>query len=119
MTEYDVGGMDELSNDGDRLLVKLGQREVGVFRVHGRFYALANVCFHQGGPLCAGRITGTLTASADGGWKQAWVKDGEIIVCPWHSIEFEITSGRCLARPDRAATTFEVIVRDGRIIVVA
>ena len=56
VTEIPVGG---------RLLVTVEGREIGVFNLNGNFYALRNYCFHQGGPLCEGKITGTLTATKE------------------------------------------------------
>ena len=42
----------------------------GVFNIGGRFYGLPNVCPHQTGPLCAGRVaTGTLVADGESDWK--------------------------------------------------
>ena len=35
-------------------LVTIEGREIGVFNVHGEFYALRNRCPHQGGALCKG-----------------------------------------------------------------
>ena len=40
---------------GERLIVDIAGRSIGVFNVDGRFYALRNSCPHQGGPLCLGR----------------------------------------------------------------
>ena len=31
---------------------------VGVYNVNGTFYAIANYCPHEGGPLCSGRVRG-------------------------------------------------------------
>ena len=28
-----------------------------------------------------------------------WEREGRIVVCPWHSLEFDITTGQCLAYP--------------------
>ena len=43
--------------------IAIGKLEIGVFNVDGQYYALPNVCLHQFGPLCAGRISGTLSAT--------------------------------------------------------
>ena len=53
----------------------VGTREVAVFNVDGRFYAIENTCPHQGGPLAEG-----------------WI-DGTIVTCPWHAWCFDVTDG--------------------------
>ncbi len=40
--------------DGERRIVSLGAREIGVFHWQGKFYAYENLCVHQGGPACEG-----------------------------------------------------------------
>jgi len=59
MADHVVARVDELP-DGERRIVRAGKLEIGVFNVRGRYYALPNVCAHQFGPLCEGRITGYL-----------------------------------------------------------
>src|SRR5258707_13128042 len=108
-TEYVVANVDDLP-EGKHIVVNVRGREIGVFNVRGRYYALPNVCLHQNGPLCRGAISGTVIASAETGWKRAWGHDGEIIVCPWHSLEFNITTGQCLAYPHRSLPTYKVKV---------
>ena len=98
-------------------IVEIDGRSIGVFRVGEKFYALPNVCFHQGGPLCEGKVTGTLIANAETNWKPQWVKEGEILRCPWHSLEFEIATGKCLAYPGRRLRTYPVRVEAGKIVV--
>jgi 3-phenylpropionate/trans-cinnamate dioxygenase ferredoxin subunit len=112
--EYVVATVDELP-EGQHIVVEIGNREFGVFNVRGNYYALPNVCFHQNGPLCKGAVSGTVIASVETGWKREWTLDGEIIVCPWHSLEFNITTGQCLAYPNRHLPTYRVKV-DGQQI---
>jgi nitrite reductase (NADH) small subunit len=101
--------------EGAHVVVEIAGREIGVFNVGGTYYALPNVCVHQNGPLCRGTVSGTLAASAESGWKLGWVHDGEIIVCPWHSLEYNITTGQCLAYPKRRLPTYRVRIEDGWI----
>jgi len=103
--------------EGTHIVVTVRGREIGVFNVHGQYYALPNACFHQNGPLCRGATSGTLVANADTGWKPAWTCEGEILVCPWHALEFNVTTGQCLAYPNRRLPTWEVKV-DGQQLVV-
>ncbi|MDB5533294.1 MAG: nitrite reductase small subunit, partial [Hyphomicrobiales bacterium] len=36
--------------DGDRIIVSIGKKEVGIFRHQGKLYAYGNYCLHSGGP---------------------------------------------------------------------
>ncbi len=108
-TEYVVASTQDLPV-GAHIVVEAGGREFGVFNVQGRYYALPNACFHQNGPLCRGAVTGTLLCNAETDWKVEWGYDGEIVVCPWHSLEFHIPTGQCLAYPDRRLPTYPVRV---------
>jgi nitrite reductase (NADH) small subunit len=95
---------------GQHIVVTVRGREMGVFNVGGHYYALPNACFHQNGPLCRGATSGTLVVSAETGWKPQWACEGEIVICPWHALEFNVTTGQCLAYPNRRLPTWEVQV---------
>ncbi|MGH2522448.1 MAG: Rieske (2Fe-2S) protein [Anaerolineales bacterium] len=114
---YVVASVDDLP-EGQHIVVEAGGREIGLFNVHGQYYALPNACFHQNGPLCRGAISGTVIANAETNWKRAWVSEGEIIVCPWHALEFNVTTGQCLAYPKRRLPTWEVKIEGAQIIVI-
>jgi nitrite reductase/ring-hydroxylating ferredoxin subunit len=100
---------------GERRIVRLAGRSIGVFNVGGRFYALHNGCPHKGGPLCEGRICGTNLPTDD--YTFEYGRAGEIVRCAWHGWEFEIATGRALADPAIRARTYPVGVEDGRIVV--
>lgn len=107
--QYLVGTIDELP-EGAQKVVSVGGREIGVFNVQGNYYALPNNCFHQNGPLCRGAISGTVEANESTEWKPTWGRDGEIIICPWHTLEFDIKTGRCLADPRHRLPIYKVEV---------
>lgn len=85
---------------GGRKIVEIDGRSIGVFNVGGSFYALRNLCPHQGAPLCEGPVMGTTLPSRPGTYVLA--REGEILRCPWHGWEFDLRTGRSLADPDRA-----------------
>ncbi len=116
-TEYTVANVQDVP-EGGHIVVEVRGREIGVFNVHGKYYALPNACFHQNGPLCRGAVSGTLVSSAETGWKRVWAFDQEIVVCPWHALEFNITTGQCLAYPNRRVPVYEVKVDDQQIKVI-
>src|SRR5215204_2561138 len=114
MAEFVVGPVTEFPPGTHRVL-KLGRVEVGVFNVNGEFHALPNVCPHQFGPLCAGTVNGTMVCNAKTEWKHAWLHSGEILTCPWHGIEFNLTTGVSLASPKLRVRRYPVTVEDGQV----
>jgi nitrite reductase (NADH) small subunit len=115
--EYAIGRATELS-DGEHRVVRVAGRELGVFNVRGAFHALPNLCPHQRGPLCEGEVSGTIDYGPHTGYKLAWIWEGEVVTCPWHSLEFHIPTGRCIAFDDIRLRTYEVRVTDGELRVV-
>lgn len=114
--EHYVAETEELPHDGSRVIAELNGQEIAVFRHSGEYYAVANYCIHQAGPLCEGGLTGRMTTESDG-WD--WVYDDEekYIVCPWHGWMFDITSGRSPKDDSYAVPTYDVRVEDGSIYV--
>lgn len=98
MERHVIGKVGEMP-PGSRKILTVAGRSIGVFNVNGRYYALRNQCPHQGAPLCQGRLTGTLLPSAPG--EYLWGMDGEILRCPWHGWEFDVTSGESVCNPHR------------------
>jgi nitrite reductase/ring-hydroxylating ferredoxin subunit len=96
---------------GERKLVKLEGRSIGVFNIHGEFFALRNNCPHQGAELCKGEIQGIMLPSEPG--EYAYGRDGEIVRCPWHGWEFDIKTGESVFDPFQChVKTYEVEVVD-------
>ena len=101
---------------GTHRVVKLRHAQIGVFNIGGQFYAIPNRCPHQFGPLCEGPVGATTACNASTGWKFAWIRDGEIVTCPWHGIEFDITSGQSLTNPRLKVRTYPITVEDDQLI---
>lgn len=116
MASHVICPVEEFPENSHRV-VKIKNIEIGVFNVGGAFYALPNVCPHQFGPLCEGTVHGTTRCNATTGWQFAWVREGEIITCPWHGWEYDITTGRALARPKIRVRTYPVTVEAGQVVV--
>ena len=102
---------------GEQRIVKIGRREIGLFNLDGTFHALPNLCPHQLGPLCEGKVSGTTDARAETGWQVEWVHEGEIVTCPWHGIEYHIPSGRCIAFPEINIRSYHVWEEDGWVMI--
>lgn len=105
--------VDELQ-PGDRIFEEVDGVELAVFNVNGEYVAVVNYCIHQSGPLCEGPLTGT-TAGDPEKWEYDWVKEGEILTCPWHGWEFDLRSGTCLSDPQYRLLTYDVCVEEGQI----
>jgi len=119
MSEHTVGKQSEL-DDGDRLVVELEGRDVAVFNVDGEYYAYTNWCAHQGGPVCEGQTTGRKEATFDRETLETelnWVREGEILTCPWHAWEYDLVSGECKSRNGIQLISHQVEVRGEDLVV--
>ncbi len=111
---WPVGRVSELA-PGERRLVDVKGRAVGLFNVNGRFVAALNLCPHELAPVCRGRVGGTTLPSPPGEYR--WGREGEILACPWHGWEFDLTTGRALADPRVRLRLYPVAVEDGTLFV--
>jgi nitrite reductase/ring-hydroxylating ferredoxin subunit len=112
MPDIVVGPAIELP-PGSRRIVSQGRGPgIGVFNVKGRYFAVKNACPHQGGPLCLGELTGTTVAteSSDDWQTVEWIREGEIISCPWHHWEFELETGHTTFASRFRVSTYSVSV---------
>lgn len=106
--------------EGERVTIQLEGREISIFNIDGEFYAHLNWCAHQGGPACEGTITGTVEASFDRDALENefnWCREGEVLNCPWHGWEYDITTGECLSQNDVELPSYPIRVDDGEIII--
>ena len=78
--------------DGERRIVEVGGRSIGVFRVGESFYGIRNRCPHQGGPLCLGHVLGDAVADSPG--NASISSDPLRIACPWHGWEYDLDGGQ-------------------------
>ncbi len=115
MSRHVVGRAAEVAPGTSKLVTAKG-REIGIFNVGGKFFALANRCPHKGGPLCAGRITGLTQSSGPGDYRIT--HGNEFLRCPWHGWEFEIATGQSYCDPKTLRIRqFEVAVAAGEDLV--
>lgn len=114
--QHIVAELDEIP-PGHRKIVTIGGREIGIFNVNGKLYAIRNRCPHQGGPLCKGTIGGFVTSSAPGEYR--FERPGEMLRCPWHQWEYDITTGQSWFDPARVRTRkYSVRVSSGAELVI-
>jgi len=106
-----VGRASEIPPGARKIVYPQPGPGIGVFNVDGRFYALKNTCPHMGAPLCEfGLLTGTTTARStpDGRLEFEWIRENEILKCPWHSWEFDLTTGRTVFPSRNRVASYEV-----------
>ena len=110
--QFPVGAAD--LKPGEKRIVEINGRSVGIFNVNGDYYALHNRCPHMGGNLCEGPVTGT-TLYTD---KTEFVygRENELVRCGWHGWEFEIKTGQCLVKQQMRVRTYQVSAENGQLI---
>ncbi len=75
-----VAGVEELPPGGKKL-TEIDGRAIAVFNVDGSYYAIDDVCTHDGGPLAEGDLKGCE------------------VQCPRHGARFDVTTGKALSFP--------------------
>jgi 3-phenylpropionate/trans-cinnamate dioxygenase ferredoxin component len=84
--------------DGGVKVVRIEDQAIAVFRLGADYYALDDVCTHDGGPLAEGII------------------EGDEIECPRHGARFSIRSGEALCLPATGTvTTYPVRIEGDEI----
>jgi nitrite reductase/ring-hydroxylating ferredoxin subunit len=83
--------------EGQRKIVQVEGLSIGIFHHKGNFYALHNSCLHRGGPVCTGRL------------------EDDVITCPWHGFQYNVTTAQLLVDPNASLDHYPVMLRDGEI----
>jgi 3-phenylpropionate/trans-cinnamate dioxygenase ferredoxin subunit len=76
----DVARVDDLP-EGERKVVATEAGKIAVFHLADGFYAIEDICTHDGGELASGSL------------------EGDEIICPRHGARFCIRNGRVLTPP--------------------
>ena len=83
---------------GESRVVEVDGAMIAVFNLGGEFYAIEDVCTHDGGELACGAV------------------DGEEIICPRHGARFNVRTGEALTAPAyEAIAIFPVRVCNGSV----
>jgi nitrite reductase/ring-hydroxylating ferredoxin subunit len=123
MADHIVAEEGEIE-DGEHILVELEGRFIGIYKIDGEYHAYTDWCPHQSGPICEGGVGGTTEISFDRDTleygvegQREWVKEGEILRCPWHAWEFDIITGEARHDDEISLISHSVNVEDGDIVV--
>lgn len=111
---HHVGAAADL-DAGDHLLVEIEGIEIAVYHTENGYFAVSNYCVHQGGPLCEGPVTGSVSTDENG--ELRYDDENQVVRCPWHGWEFDIESGEHLSRGQYSQPTYDVLVADGELYV--
>ena len=96
---FKVAEVSEVLSGGKKL-VEVDGYPVALFNVDGEFYAIEDVCTHDGGPLAEGEL------------------EGSEIECPRHGARFNVRTGEVLCMPAiEPVGCYEVKVEGNDILV--
>jgi nitrite reductase/ring-hydroxylating ferredoxin subunit len=114
--ETDVGPVTDFQA-GKFKIVEIDGEEIGVVKLaNGEFRAVRNRCPHKGAKICAGPIAGTWPPSEPNTLQ--YDRDGEVLVCPWHGLEYDLNTGREMFETGNTKLRmFPVAVTNGRVLV--
>lgn len=85
---------------GEMKVVSLANEQVCLINIDDNFYAIGNVCTHQGGPLNEG------------------IRDGYELECPWHLAKFDIRTGNVISPPaERSVSSYDLRIEDNNILI--
>lgn len=94
-----VGRADEIA-PGEHRVAEADETRILVFNLEGNYYAIEDVCTHDGGILSGSGV------------------EGDQVICPRHGARFSIRTGEALTAPAYESTaTFPVKVEDGAVFV--
>jgi 3-phenylpropionate/trans-cinnamate dioxygenase ferredoxin subunit len=93
----DVAAVEDIP-PGAHEIVETDDLILAVFNLDGEFFAIEDICTHDGEELTGGPV------------------DGDQIICPRHGARFCLRTGKALTPPAyEDLPTFPVRVRDGRV----
>ena len=106
--------------EGSVRVVAIGDVEIGIIRHKGACHAYRNICPHQGGPVCDGKMMPQVEDVIDVNGLfvcQNFKEDDMHIVCPWHGYEFKVTTGEHAVDPKVRLKKYDITERAGNIYV--
>ncbi|MFI3136749.1 MAG: non-heme iron oxygenase ferredoxin subunit [Methylococcaceae bacterium] len=98
MTEWiDVIDQTALA-EGENIVIDVDGTDVAIFNIAGEFYAIEDVCTHDGAEIASGEL------------------EGDEIICPRHGARFCVKTGAVKCAPAyEAIATFPVRVELGKV----
>lgn len=107
--------VEELA-EGVPHIVTVEDREVGVILWRDDVFAVRNICPHQFAPICRG-YTMPMIVSDDCGMV-AVDDDRPVLLCPWHSWEFDVRTGDVVVgESNYRLKTYPAMIENGLVLV--
>ena len=98
MNFVDVCALEDVPAGGSRP-ARVKGRDLALFRVEEKVFAIENSCPHQGAALTGGSVC------------------GRVVSCPAHGLRLDVSTGAMLAAPELRVECFPVRLSDGRVFV--
>ncbi|NOT84010.1 MAG: non-heme iron oxygenase ferredoxin subunit [Methylococcaceae bacterium] len=84
--------------EGENVVVDVDGTDVAIFNIAGEFYAIEDVCSHDGAEIASGEL------------------DGDEIICPRHGARFCVKTGEVKCAPAyENIATFPIRIENGTI----
>ena len=98
MTDWvDVCAENALAN-GENIVIDVDGTEVAIFKIDEQYYAIEDVCSHDGAEIASGEL------------------EGDEIICPRHGARFCVKTGAVKCAPAyEDIATFPIRIEQGRI----
>ena len=85
--------------EGKSQVLEIAGQGIAIFNVRGKFYAIQNTCPHRGGPLSEGHL------------------EGNVVTCPWHAWQFDVTDGGCQTMPGTKQKTYPTKIEKDEVYI--
>ena len=79
-------------------VVRIDGKQIALYRIEDRIYAVDNRCPHMGYPLAQGSVR------------------GETLTCDWHNWKFNLADGRCILVGSEDVRSYAVTLDAGRVL---
>jgi glycine betaine catabolism B len=80
--------------------IEVADESICIVNVNGSYYAIGNICTHEGGPLADGTL------------------EGYEVECPWHGSKFDVRTGKVTNPPaDMPEPSYEVKIDGNNILI--
>jgi 3-phenylpropionate/trans-cinnamate dioxygenase ferredoxin subunit len=108
-----VCSVDELP-PGERKIITIGKRSIGVFNVNGTYRAFRNLCPHHGAQICLGDVSKMMAPSEPHTYVLS--EDRLVLRCPWHGYECDANTGEAVVADQLRVKVYPVTVEDGQVV---
>ncbi len=98
MVEVKVASTNDLK-PGQGKTVEANGKEIALFNVGGKFFAISNTCAHRQGPLGDGEL------------------EDKTVTCPLHGWQYDVTNGQCTMPGNAHVESFRVVVKGNDVFV--